>query len=424
MKIFGWNITKETRSSKTDFYYPLLNFGSPSLYTSNIANPTVSAAINLIAGTIAKLPIVLYFKKNDDSRVRATWHPLFTLLKRKPNGEESVFTFIYRLIRYLLENGNAFIFKAQDGSGNIIELRFLNPVYVNVTRDKTGRKIFLYAGTEYTAEQILHIPSLHYDGLVGHSPMEAAKYAVEVGNTLDEFAKNSIGNGINTGLLIDTTEYLNQYGEDEDKTTTALNNIGRYYANHGTGPANAGKALVMLPKTKGTPVDISSNRDAQLNESREMQVKEIAKVFNLPLPLLTGTGTEDLEKTNQLFLSYTLSPWIRLIDTYLNQLLTPYEEERYYFETSTDPILTVSMSAKYTAYRAAIEGGIYSVNEIRAKENMPALDEAYAGNVHFIPVNIMPLTDDNVRAVLAQSKLALQKSAAESKHNKSGDDKS
>jgi len=62
------------------------------------------------------------------------------------------------------------------------------------------------------------------------------------------------------------------------------------------------------------------------------------------------------------------------------------------------------------------------VNELRAKENMPALDEELAGNVHFMPANVVPLTDDNVKAYLAQSKLALDQ-AAKLKHNPAGDDK-
>jgi len=421
MKIFGLTLFEKREIKKTDINFPTFNWGASSLYPSAIANATASAAISLIAGTIAKLPRHLYFKKNDDSRIRASWHPLYTIMKRRPNPEESVFTFIYRLVKYLLENGNAYIFKATSG-GVVAELRFLNPANVIVTRSDAGAKQFKYNGATYTAAEVLHIPALHYDGLIGHSPLEAARYAVELGNTLDEYAKASIGNGINSGMMIDTTDYLAQYADDEAEYTKQLNNIGRYYANHNTGPANAGKALVMLPKTKGTAVDISSNRDAQLNESRELQIREIAKVFNLPVSLLTGQGTDDLEKTNQLFLSYTLSPWIRLIDTYLNQLLTPFEEERYYFETATDPILTVSMASKFSAYRSAIEAGIYSVNELRAKENMPALDEELAGNVHFMPANVVPLTDDNVKAYLAQSKLALDQ-AAKLKHNPAGDDK-
>jgi HK97 family phage portal protein len=422
MKIFGLTLFEKREVKKNDGNFPLYDWGASSFYPSAVANATASAAISLIAGTIAKLPRLLYFKKNDDSRIRADWHPLFTLLKRRPNSEESIFTFIYRLVKYLLENGNAYIFKATV-KGVITELRFLNPVNVTVTRNDSGVKQFKYNGTTYSPAEVLHIPALHYDGLIGHSPLEAARYAVELGNTLDEYAKSSIGNGINSGMMIDTTEYLAQYAEDEAEYTKQLNNIGRYYANHNTGPANAGKPLVMLPKTKGTAVDISSNRDAQLNESRELQIKEIAKVFNLQVSLLTGQGTDDLEKTNQLFLSYTLSPWIRLIDTYLNQLLTPFEEERYYFETSTDPLLTVSMSSKFSAYRSAIEAGVYSVNELRAKENMPALDEAIAGNTHFMPANVVPLTDDNVKAFFAKSKLALDQ-AASLNHNKAGDDKS
>lgn len=421
MKILGLKLFEKRETKKKDSYFPLFNYGASSFYNRTIQNATVSAAISLIAGTIAKLPVVLYFKKKDDSRIRASWHPLYTLLKRRPNPEESIFTFIHRLVSYLLENGNAYIYKAAE-KGTVTELRFFNPAYVTVTRNDAGVKIFTYTGKDYTAAEVLHIPALKYDGLIGHSPLEAAQYAVEIGNTLDEYAKASIGNGVNSGMMIETTDYLAQYSEDEDEYTKQLNNIGRYYANHGTGPTNAGRALVMLPKTKGTAVDISSNRDAQLNESRELQIREIAKVFNMPVSLLTGSGTDDLEKTNQLFLSYTLSPWIRLIDTYLNQLLTPYEEDRYYFETSTDPILTVSMAAKFSAYRSAIEAGIYSVNELRAKENMPALDEVLAGNVHFMPANVVPLTDDNVKAYLAQSKLALDK-AAKLNHNPAGDDK-
>src|SRR5690606_38501627 len=106
------------------------------------------------------------------------------------------------------------------------------------------------------------------------------------------------------------------------------------------------------------------------------------------------------------FVKYTLLPWMRLIEQSLARLLTPYERERYFCAFNQEGFLRGDHKTRMDSYTKGIGSGIYTINEVRTKEDLPTLDEG--GDVNWIPANLMPVRDDIIEAYMAGAKEKMQ----------------
>src|SRR5699024_11654369 len=119
----------------------------------------------------------------------------------------SSFVFRKTLMTHLLLWGNAYAQIIRNGKGEVIELYPLMPNKMSVERDARGNLYYLYTktveeinGSEKTtvalkAEDVLHIPGLGFDGLVGYSPIEMAKNAVGLAMVTEEYGAKFFANG-------------------------------------------------------------------------------------------------------------------------------------------------------------------------------------------------------------------------------------
>lgn len=378
---------------------------NPSLsITELMTNTTVASCVSLIADGIAQLPFNLY-QKTKGGRYRATSHPLYSLLKDNPNPEQVSFTFFQQLVAHLLLRGNAYIFtaRAQGLNPYVQALYALDPDKMTIKRDWATMEVaYLYrvAGKEYwyNRDQILHIPAFVLSGMYGLSPLEYASHVARTGNDLDEYVSNYFTGELRSRLLIDVPA-----GKKWSKDNTKEWN--EYIRQVYTGKENTGKPLFMYDGLKASPLEIPSNIDAQLDTTLARSEREIAKMYRVPLFML---GKDDAkfannDQSNAFFLQMTLQPWITRIEKYLAKLIPSYERDYLYFEFETNAMLKGNQQARTEIYVKEITNGISTLNDINRRENRPLL-EPEIGDVRFIPVNLMPLTAENVGAYMAAQK--------------------
>ncbi|MBS7366023.1 MAG: phage portal protein [Oscillospiraceae bacterium] len=150
----------------------------------------VYACVRVLSEAIAQLPLHVY-QYTDNGKERVPKHPLYFLLHDQPNPEMTSFVFRETLMSHLLIYGNAFAQIIRNGRGEVLGLYPLMPDKVRVDRDDHGRLIYRYSRYDehnpnfkqqgeiiLPAEQVLHIPGLGFDGLVGYSPIAMAKNAI------------------------------------------------------------------------------------------------------------------------------------------------------------------------------------------------------------------------------------------------------
>jgi len=395
-------------------------FLSPSFVSSSDVvtqnDATSFSAIDLIASSFANLSGSFF---NYNTKQKIDNYNLYSLINN-PNYDDTKFLFFYSSAKDYF-NGNVYWYKYDNDDGEIVSLFRLNPNKVKVVRDLNNRKVFLYDGREYYSNKILHIPSRYgFDGNIGKSIFKECNSIFTNTAELDTFVNNSFNNNVGNRLIIDITK------EFPNATEEQIQLLKNKFLSNYTGIKNAGKPLIKSGKLEYDKIETEykDNRSNQLLENREFQEREIAKLFGVPLALLThGDKEKNIEALYILFIENAIRPLATQFEQSINKLIPIYDRNKIYFEYSYNSLLKTSLQTRITTYTQQLNNGILSPNEIRKKENLPEIE---AGDNHFVQAQLMPLTNEIIEAYMANSKLInknLSSPNINGKHDNKGDDK-
>ncbi len=196
-----------TSGSSYSFLFGGSTSGKAVNERSSMQMTAVYACVRILAEAIAGLPLHLYRHGDDSSKHKAKDHPLYTLLHSEPNAEMTSFVFRETLMTHLLLWGNAYAQIIRNGKGQVAALYPLMPNRMQVDRDKSGKLYYQYTTSAedaptmqgnsvvLDASEVLHIPGLGFDGLVGYSPIAMAKNAIGMAIACEEYGAKFFANG-------------------------------------------------------------------------------------------------------------------------------------------------------------------------------------------------------------------------------------
>jgi len=249
---------------------------------------------------------------------------------------------------------------------------------------KGGKRAYLYdlggKKVPVPADEILHIPGLPSDnGLIGLSPIEYNRKALQLGATTQQFGLNFFDKGANASGAFATD------GELSDESYARLKkDLNENYV----GMQNSGKPLLLEGGLKFERISIPNN-DAQFLETRKYQKEEIASIFRVPMHMINSLENatfSNIEHQSLEFVQFTILPWIKRIEQAMNmQLLTAEERKRYSIKFNVDSLLRGDFKTRTEGYGTMIQNGIMSVNEARALENMNPVD---GGDKRYMQMNM------------------------------------
>lgn len=150
----------------------------------------VYACVRILSESIAGLPLHVYRYNKDGSKERALDHPLQQILHDEPNREMTSFIFRETIMAHLLLWGNGYAQIIRDGRGYPVALYPMLPDRMSVDRTESGEIIYTYQSdkgqVKLRKENVLHIPGLGFDGLIGYSPIAMAKNAIGMSLATEE----------------------------------------------------------------------------------------------------------------------------------------------------------------------------------------------------------------------------------------------
>ena len=205
--------TTDSVSSAATFYFGSSASGKSVTATTAIQMSTVYACVRVIAETIASLPLHVYQNQGEGS-VKMPEHPLYRILHDEPNTEMTSFILREVMLTHLLIYGNAYCQILRNGRGHILGLYPLLPEQMQVDRDDSGRLIYDYTTRESKVvrlrpEDVLHIPGLGFDGVMGYSPIALEKNAIGLGLAAEEYGSKFFSNGARpSGILTYALIYI------------------------------------------------------------------------------------------------------------------------------------------------------------------------------------------------------------------------
>ena len=211
---------------------------------------------------------------------------------------------------HLLLYGNAYAQIIRNGKGEVIALYPLMPNRMSVDRDDKGHLYYQYQMQDSDAptmkngtvilkpSDVLHVPGLGFDGLVGYSPIAMTKNAIGLAIATEEYGAKFFANGATPGGIL---EYPGTVKNPE---------AVRESWKKGFSGNNSHKVAVLEEGMKYMPISISPN-EAQFLETRKFQIDEIARIFRVP-PHMVGdlekSSFSNIEQQSLEFVKYTLEP--------------------------------------------------------------------------------------------------------------------
>ena len=355
----------------------------------------VYSCVRILAEAIAGLPLHLYRYTDSGGKEKATDHPLYLLLHDEPNPEMSSFVFRETLMTHLLLWGNAYAQIIRNGKGEVMALYPLMPNKMSVERDENGQLYYTYtrsAEEAKTAEtgrvillpkDVLHIPGLGFDGLVGYSPIAMAKNAIGLAIATEEYGAKFFANGAApSGVL------------EHPGTIKDPQRVREAWQSQFGGSSNSGKIAVLEEGMKYTPISISPEQ-AQFLETRKFQINEIARIFRVP-PHMVGdlekSSFSNIEQQSLEFVKYTLDPWVvRWEQSIARSLLSENEKKQYFVKFNLEGLLRGDYASRMHGYATARQNGWMSANDIRELENLDRIPAEEGGDLYLINGNMLPL---------------------------------
>ena len=369
--------------------------GSQSLSGETVTEQTaltysaVYNAISLISGTIGSLPLHLMQRKDKTKRL-ADDRKLYRVLHDEANPYMTAKGFREVMMAHILAWGNGYAEKVIDGMGEVVALWPIAPNRVRLDM-KDNELVYRISvgGEEITLprDRILHIPGLGFDGYTGYSVIAMARKSIGLGMALETFGSLYFEQGTHPGVIVSHPSELSPAAHANLKTSL----VETY-----SGLGKSHKLMLLQEGMKLEKLGIPPN-DSQFLESRQFQIPEIARWFNLPphkLKDLTRSSFSNIESEQTSFVIDSLLPWlVTLEQNYNMQLLTEFDKQlsgrgRYYFKHIVEGLLRGDAASRATYYREMFNIGAMSINEIRDKEDM---DPVKGGDIHLVPMNMTSL---------------------------------
>nr|DAI96066.1 MAG TPA: Portal [Caudoviricetes sp.] len=379
---------QDSVSAAPMFYFGTSGSGKSVTAQTAIQLSTVYACVRVISETVASLPLGVY-EATDDGNQKAADHPLYRLLHDEPNTEMTSFVFREVMLAHLLLYGNSYSQIIRSGKNSIVGLYPLLPDHMDVDRDSKGNLTYTYTTSDgktvvIKPTDMLHIPGLGFDGVMGYSPIALEKSAIGLGLASEEYGSKFFSNGARPSGILTHPNTVKNPRAIRDSWNSAYG-----------GSTNANRVAILEEGMTFTPLSIPNN-EAQFLETRKFQVEEICRIFRVP-PHLVGdlehATFSNIEHMSIDFAVHTIRPWLVRIEQAMNRaLFSDQEKGKFYVQFNIDGLMRGDYKSRMEGYAIARQNGWMSANDIRQLENQNPIPAEKGGDAYLVNGNMISIT--------------------------------
>lgn len=366
---------KGERRSKVTSWDLLGQLGLPTI-TGGLVSPAMvegnAAAFNavqLISEAVASLPLVVFAKAGDGVRQASTAHPVARLFSEAPNDQQTPVEFVTMMQANCLHHGYAVAEVVRDGGGAPVELWPLHPGQVSLARIPNTRRIVYQVSDEVgsrrlLASDVLVLRDRWDDPFTPRSRLDRCREALAGAVATERFAAAVWRNGAKLSGFVQHPETI---GPEASKTLRE--SLQALYG----GADNAGRIGVLeegmtWKETSATP------HDAELSQARQLAVLEVARIFNIPPPMLADLSNANYSNVVEMrrqFAAGTIQPWlVRWEQAIARDLFSTEGRRAHEVEFDMDLLVRADYLQRLQGYRIGREVGLYSANDLRRFEHL------------------------------------------------------
>lgn len=401
-------VTDSVRDSGQTFSFGTASSGERVDEQSAMQISTVYACVRLLAETVAALPLHLYrYTDGGKGKESACDHPLYRILYRQPNDEMSSFIWRETMMTHLLLWGNAYSQIIRDGRNQVLGLYPLLPENVEMDRDGQGELYYIYhAYTDevpgeqnqdiyFRKDEILHIPGLGFNGLVGFSPIAMMKNSLGTTLAVEKYGASFFKNGAQPSGVLEHPGVLKDPQKIRDNWTAVYG-----------GANNAHKVAVLEEGMSYKAISLPPE-DSQFLSTRQFGVEEICRIFRVPphmVQSLEHATFSNIEHQSIDFVVHTLTPWlVRFEQAIIKDLLLPEEQDVLFPKFNVDGLLRGDYQSRMNGYATGISNGFLSPNDIHRLENMDLIPAEEGGDDYYLNGGYVKLRDAGKFAQVKQT---------------------
>jgi HK97 family phage portal protein len=326
----------------------------------------VFACVRVLCETIAALPLNVY--KRSPTKTLANDHPLYRTLHDESSSMLTAYMFRETGMMHYNVFGNWYALISRLPGGDV-NLLLMYPPLVTPRVTSSGLKYDVRTGDgmqTYDASEVIHIPGMSFDGYRGISAtLHAARESIGVALAAEEHTGRFFSNGARVAGVLQTEHVLN----DE-----VVARIKAQWMAAQTGLANAYKTAILEQGLKYQTTTMQSDQ-AELVQTRQFQVEDLCRPFRVP-PMFAGeygkSTYSNMEQSDIHFAKHTINPICVKIQQEFNRKL--FDDPEYFCEFDTEGLTQGDFATRMGGFAKAIQGAIYTPNEVRAKMGLPPMD--------------------------------------------------
>ena len=326
--------------------------------------------MRILSETIGALPWKVYKDDGKGNSEVANDHPVARCLVQSPNSNMTSVEFKEAATLNLCQSGNTFSFVERDGQGNVSSLTPIESANVKPKQRDTGAVYYeiLDRGQweDYPQEKVWHVKGFGRTGLIGLSPLGAAREAIGTALAMEDFGARFFSQGGMPSGVVTTDKVLNA-----DQRLLAREQLNQMLG----GLGNAHKFALFEGGMKPEPWGLMSLEDMQFILSRKFSIQEICRFYRIPPHMVADLDRatfSNIEHLSQEFVMFTLMPYFTRFESSATKwLFKPGERQQYYLRFNYEGLLRADTAARAEFYSKALQNGYMTRNEVRGKENLP-----------------------------------------------------
>lgn len=353
-----------------------------------MTSAVVYACVNVLAQTIASLPLLVYRRLPSGGKERSPEHRLYSILHDAPNPEMTSYEFRACLVGHVCLWGNAYA-EIEMSDAGINGLWPLRPDRMTPARNEAGELVYDYRlpsgqTKRFRFQQIMHWRGLSSNGIIGYSPIQQAAEAIGLDLATRQYGAKFFGNDSRPGGIL---THPNKLSPDAAKRLKAS------WEDAHRGLSNSQRVAVLEEGVQWTAIGIPPEQ-AQFLETRRYGRAEIAALYRVPLHLINDLERatfSNIEHQSLEFVQYSLVPWLVQIEQGIKRDLFRISDGKrtHFAEHLVDGLLRGDVASRFGAYQVARQNGWLNANEIRMLENLNPIP-GEEGSTYLWPANMTP----------------------------------
>ena len=366
---------------------PVFAYGGTS---TALSIATVYRCVKLLSESVATLPLQ-YMRRRDGVFECYADARLDYLLNVQPDYAINAYDFWRQVVAELLLDGNAYIVPVYNNA--TLQLDRLALCGRGTVTHDTANDLYKVYDTEnaitgtYSEDEIIHIKGMTLrNGKQGVSVLTHARLTMGIAATGDQETRNRFANGGNVRGIITNDNSVRGFGEYQDaeleRTAAHMDNLFQ-----------GGERIVSLPGQVDFKQISLSSTDMQFLESRKFTVIEICRFFSVPPTFAyadTSSNYKTVEQADVDFMSHTLNPLLRNIETELRRkLIAPNLCAKYKIEFDRRQLFACNLNGMMNYGSKLLQIGT-TVNEVRRMNNLKPVE---GGDTVMVSANLRGINE-------------------------------